>query len=270
MLIKKKRISISDIATLKKEFALKGLNTVCQSAKCPNIGECFKNKRATFLILGKNCTRNCQFCAVEKQKPQSLDPVEPLKTAQAIKALNLSYAVITSVTRDDLQDGGAYHFAKTISAVRKICPYCKIEVLVPDFLGDVKNIDIVLKAKPDVFSHNLEMPKNFYSKLRTYSDYNRSLSVLQYAKSFNFKIKTGIMVGLGESKKEIFETVNDIKNLKTDVLTIGQYLSPSKKHYPVIKEYSDSEFEELADFAKTLGIKDVVAGRYVRSSYFPA
>jgi len=272
--MQKKRISISDISELKKSFAGQGLNTVCQSAKCPNIGECFKHNTATFLIMGKHCSRNCSFCAVEKQKPQALDPSEPSKIAKAVQDLGLSYAVITSVTRDDLPDGGANHFAKTISEIKRLLPDIKVEVLTPDFFGRTELIDIVLRAKPDVFSHNIEMVPSLYPKIRNMADYNRSLSVLKYISSislstFHFSplVKTGIMVGLGETFDEIKQTIRDIKNAGADILTIGQYLAPTKRHWPVAKEYSEEEFKELEMFAKSAGIKNIVSGRYVRSSY---
>ncbi|OEG71001.1 hypothetical protein ATZ36_03395 [Candidatus Endomicrobiellum trichonymphae] len=264
---KKKKITISDITVLKKYFGFKGLNTVCQSAKCPNIGECFKKRTATFLILGKYCTRRCGFCAVEKHNPELIDINEPAKIAKAIKRLGLSYSVITSVTRDDLSDGGAEHFAKTINEIKTLIPESKVEVLVPDFLGNTKSIDIVLSANPDVFSHNLETVPALYGKVRKGADYKRSLEVLRYAKAAGFKVKTGIMLGLGETETQVFETIEDIKNTNIDTLTIGQYLAPTKEHYLVIKEYSPEEFKTMEIFAVLSGIKQVTSGRYVRSSY---
>ncbi|MCA6079639.1 MAG: lipoyl synthase [Endomicrobium sp.] len=263
----KKKIAISDIMALKKDFEFKGLNTVCRSAKCPNIGECFRRRTATFMILGKYCTRKCDFCAVEKYNPEPVDVNEPSKIAKTIKQLRLSYSVITSVTRDDLPDGGAEHFAKTINEIKALLPENKIEVLVPDFSGNTKFIDIVLNAKPDVFSHNLETVHALYSKVRKGADYGRSLEILRYVKVSGFKVKTGIMLGLGETEKQVFETIKDIKNTNIDTLTIGQYLAPTKKHYPVIKEYTPKEFKMMEDFAVSIGIKQVVSGRYVRSSY---
>ncbi|MDR3071814.1 MAG: lipoyl synthase [Endomicrobium sp.] len=263
----KKKIKLADLVSFKKYFELKRLNTVCQSTKCPNVGECFKKKTATFLILGKNCTRKCDFCSVWKHKPEFVDATEPYRIANTIKELNLSYSVITSVTRDDLPDYGAGHFAKTISAIRAVLPETKIEVLVPDFLGNTKFIDIVLISKPDVFSHNLETVPVLYGKVRKGSDYGRSLFVLEHAKSAGFKTKTGIMMGLGETKEQVFEMIKDIKSVNVDILTVGQYLSPTKGHYCVKKEYSKEEFEAIRSFAVAIGIKRVVSGRYVRSSY---
>jgi lipoic acid synthetase len=214
----KKKITIADIAMLKKDFGVKGLNTVCQTAKCPNIGECFKNKTATFLILGKNCTRKCDFCAVEKYSPEPVDADEPSKVAKPTKELDLYYSVITSVTRDDLPDGGARHFAKTVNEIKSVLPNAKVEVFVPDFLGKTELIDIVLTAKADIFSHNLETVPYLYDKVRKGAEYKRSL-----------KVKTGIMLGLGETEEQVFETITDVKDVDIDILTIGQYLAPTKK-----------------------------------------
>ncbi len=263
----KKKISIADISALKKDFTFKGLNTVCQSAKCPNIGECFQRRTATFLILGKNCTRGCSFCGIDKNPPEQVNLTEPKKIAKAIQELGLSYSVITSVTRDDLNDGGAGHFSNTIKEIREINPATKIEVLVPDFKGDQNSIDMVLNAKPDVFSHNLETAPSLYGKVRKGADYKRSLTVLQYAKNKGFKVKTGIMLGLGETEREIFEVIEDVKKHNIDILTIGQYLAPTKNHHAVIKEYSPQEFKKFEAFAVEQGIKQTVCGRYVRSSY---
>lgn len=263
----KKRISIADISSLKKDFMFKGLNTVCQSAKCPNIGECYKRRTATFLILGKNCTRGCAFCGIEKQAPETPDSAEPSKIAAAVKELGLSYSVITSVTRDDLKDGGANHFAQTVAEIKKLLPETKVEVLVPDFMGKKELVDTVLNAKPDVFSHNLETVPSLYQKVRCGADYKRSLEVLRHAKEKGFKVKTGIMLGLGEDSAEVLETIKDISAAGADILTIGQYLAPTKRHYPVIKEYSDEEFKAFEKMAVDNGIKQAVSGRYVRSSY---
>ncbi|AKL97877.1 lipoyl synthase [Endomicrobium proavitum] len=263
----KKKIIIADIAALKKNFAYNGLNTVCQSAKCPNIGECYKNKTATFLILGKNCTRACAFCGVDKFTPEPLDADEPKRVARAIKDLGLSYSVITSVTRDDLPDGGAEHFARTITEIKNSIPNVKIEVLVPDFKGEQSSLNIVLAAKPDVFSHNLETVAPLYNMARKGADYKRSLDVLKYAKRKGFKVKTGIMTGLGETLSQIFNLIDDVKNAGIDILTVGQYLAPTKKHLPVVKEYSPKEFEEIEKYALKINIPKIVCGRYVRSSY---
>jgi lipoic acid synthetase len=263
----KKRIAIACITALKKDFKLRGISTVCQSARCPNIGECYKNKTATFLILGRYCTRGCGFCAVDKYSPDVVDADEPSRVAKAIKELGVSYSVITSVTRDDLPDGGAEHFAKTINEIKTLLPENRVEVLIPDFLGRVESLDIVLNAAPDVFSHNLETVPALYDRVRIGADYERSIDVLKYAKSKGFKVKTGIMLGLGETEKQIFRTVEDIKSAGVDALTIGQYLVPAKGRHTVIKEYSTEEFKIIENFAISAGIKQVVSGRYVRSSY---
>jgi lipoic acid synthetase len=265
----KKRINVRDIWAFKKKFNPKNLNTICQSAKCPNIAECFKRGIVTFLILGKYCSRQCRFCAIDKRNPEFVDRDEPFKIAKAIKKLALEYVVITSVTRDDLADGGANHFAETIIEIRTLSPKIKIEVLVPDFLGNTESINVVLRANPDVFSHNLETTSNLYDKIKKGANYKRSLEVLRYAKLANFKVKTGIMLGLGETKSEIFKTIIDIKDININALTIGQYLAPTKKHYPVIKEYTMEEFETIKTFAKLIGIQQVTSGRYVRSSCLP-
>lgn len=263
----KKKITIADIAALKKDFRDKGLNTVCQSAKCPNIGECFKRKTATFLILGKRCTRKCDFCAVEKYSPEPVDTNEPSKVAKAVKELGFSYSVITSVTRDDLPDCGAKHFAETVNEIKKILPCSKIEVLVPDFLGKTGLVDIVLASEPDVFSHNLETVPCLYDKVRKGADYKRSIKILKYAKDMGFKVKTSIMLGLGETEQQVSEVIKDVKEANIDVLTIGQYLAPTKRHYSVVKEYNEKEFQNIRTFALSIGVRQVISGKYVRSSY---
>jgi lipoic acid synthetase len=263
----KKKINMEDVVALKKKINFEGLNTVCQEAKCPNIGECFKKKVVTFLILGKYCSRGCSFCAIEKRDPEVVDMSEPYRVAEAIKMLGLSYSVITSVTRDDLCDGGARHFAETVNAIKVISPSTKIEVLVPDFLGDTGLINIVLNSIPDIFSHNLETVYSMYNRVMKEANYDRSLSVLKYAKSIGFKVKTGIMLGFGETEKQIFEAIEDVRSINVDILTIGQYLAPTKKHYSVVKEYTSKEFKIIKDFAVSIGIKQVISGRYVRSSY---
>ena len=245
------------------------LNTLCDSARCPNKCECYSNLSATFLIMGKTCTRNCAFCNIEQQVPEHLDPDEPKNVALAIKALGLKYAVITSVTRDDLDDYGANHFCKTIFQIRKLSPDTKIEILTPDFCGSYESLNMLLQYKPDVFNHNIETVKNLYPKARQMADYNTSLAVLKYIKENSPDIitKTGLMVGLGESKDELYETFCDIKKAKVDILTLGQYISPSKKHLTVEKYYTISEFCELENLANKAGIKYTVFAPLARSSY---
>lgn len=265
--MEKKRISLADLDLLKKSFKQSGLHTVCQAAKCPNIGECFKNKTATFMILGDICSRNCAFCATTHGKPLDVDKEEPLKLANTIKNLGLKYVVITSVTRDDLSDGGAEHFKDVVNKIREEIPNIKIELLVPDFKGVEKSIDIVLSSKPDVFGHNIETVPELY-EFRKWADYNRSLNVLSYAKKKGFITKTGIMLGLGETEEQLLNVFNDLKRINCDILTIGQYLKPLKDNANMVKEYTDEEFQYLKQKALEVGIKTCVSGKYVRSSYF--
>jgi lipoic acid synthetase len=265
--VEKKRISLADLDLLKKSFKQSGLHTVCQAAKCPNIGECFKNKTATFMILGDVCSRNCAFCATTHGKPLDIDKDEPLKLADTIKNLGLKYVVITSVTRDDLPDGGATHFKNVVDTIKKEIPDIKVELLVPDFKGDKKSIDIVLSSKFEVFGHNIETVPALY-KFRKWADYNRSLDVLSYAKQKGFITKTGIMLGLGETEDQLVEVFKDLKRINCDILTIGQYLKPLKDNAEMVKEYSQEEFDYLKQKALDAGIKVCVSGKYVRSSYF--
>ncbi len=265
--MEKKRISLADLDLLKKSFKQSGLHTVCQVAKCPNIGECFKHKTATFMILGDICSRNCAFCATTHGKPSDVDKDEPTKLANTIKNLGLKYVVITSVTRDDLPDGGAEHFKNTVETIRKEINNIKIELLVPDFKGVEKDIDVVLSSKPDVFGHNIETVPSLY-KFRKWADYNRSLNVLTYAKKKGFITKTGIMLGLGETEEQLLKLFKDLKKTDCDILTIGQYLKPLKDNAEMLKEYSDEEFKYLKQKALEAGIKTCVSGKYVRSSYF--
>ncbi len=264
--MEKKKISLSDLDLLKKNFKDKNLHTVCQTARCPNIGECFKNKTATFIILGDVCTRGCSFCSTKHGNPCAPDEKEPQKTAEAVRELGLKYVVITSVTRDDLHDGGASHFVSVIKEIKKI-PDVKIEVLVPDFQGSHESVDAVLSAGPDVFSHNMETVESLY-KYRKNAQYQRSLDILKYAKQNGFLIKTGLMLGLGETEPELLKTVSDLNDIGCDILTLGQYLKPSKDSVEIVKQYQDAEFECLKNKVLESGIKNCVSGRYVRSSYF--
>lgn len=264
--MEKKKISLSDLDLLKKNFKDKNLHTVCQTARCPNIGECFKNKTATFIILGDVCTRGCSFCSTKHGNPGTVDEKEPGKTAEAVRELGLKYVVITSVTRDDLHDGGASHFVSVIKEIKKI-PDVKIEVLVPDFQGSHEAVDAVLSAGPDVFSHNMETVESLY-KYRKNAQYHRSLDILKYAKQNGFLIKTGLMLGLGETESELLKTVSDLNNIGCDILTLGQYLKPSKDSVEITKHYQDAEFEYLKNKVIESGIKNCVSGRYVRSSYY--
>ena len=247
----------------------KCLNTVCEAARCPNKAECYAKNTATFLILGNICTRNCRFCNIEGGKPLLPDRREPYKVAQAIKELGLKYAVITSVTRDDLPLQGADMFAGVIIETRKLIPDIKIEVLTPDFEGIDDLADIVIDAKPDVFNHNIETVKKLYAKARPLANYERSLNLLRHIKERDKKMitKTGLMVGLGETFEELYETFKDIKSVNCDIVTVGQYMQPSKKHLEVVKYYTEDDFIIVEDLAHKAGIKHIVASGLVRSSY---
>ena len=244
------------------------LHTICRSARCPNIGECWSNRTAAFLILGDTCTRACSFCAVAKGRPSALDEAEPGRVAGVVRSLGLKYAVITSVTRDDLADGGASIFARTIRAVRRESPQTKIEVLVPDFDGSMEALDAVLDAEPDILNHNLETTESLYPQIgRPAGNYRRSLEVLAAAKRRKAFTKSGLMIGLGERQEDVLQTLSDLRRAGCDLLTIGQYLRPSQANPPVEKYYSPGEFDELRTTALDFGFADVVAGPLVRSSF---
>jgi len=244
------------------------LHTICQSALCPNIGECWSKKTATFLILGNRCTRACGFCAVAKGDPAPPDETEPEHVAGVIGALGLEYAVITSVTRDDIPDGGASFFARTIRAVRAGNPGTRIEVLVPDFNGSTEALDTVLAAGPDILNHNLETAEPLYPLIhRPRANYRRSLELLAAAKKRQAVTKSGLMIGLGEKHEDILQTMSDLRRAGCDLLTLGQYLRPSPENAPVAKYYSPREFEQLRDIAVDFGFMDVAAGPLVRSSF---
>ena len=244
------------------------LNTVCENARCPNKNECYTKNTATFLIMGTACTRNCRYCNISCQKPEPLDTNEPLHVAQAVKDLGLKYTVITSVTRDDLPDGGAGHFAKCIEEIRKLSPDTKIEILTPDFKGDANALNTIIFAYPDVFNHNIETVKELFKTARPQGNYERSLNVLKYIKAnSDIPTKSGLMVGLGETEEQIEETLYDLKNAGCDIVTIGQYIQPSKEHLEVVKYYTPEEFEKLQKLAQKIGIKHYQINPLVRSSY---
>lgn len=245
------------------------LNTVCEDARCPNIGECWGAGTATFMILGEVCTRACKFCAVQTGLPPEYDLDEPRRVAEALQKLSLKYAVITSVDRDDLEDGGAYVFAETIRKARLACPGMKIEVLIPDFRGDQAALRTVVAARPDVLAHNIETVPRLYPVARAGSRYRRSLEHLSNAKDFGFEVttKSSIMVGLGERTDEILEVMNDLREYRVDILTLGQYLQPTRDHLPVDRFYTPQEFADLRDYGRSLGFRHVEAGPLVRSSY---
>jgi lipoic acid synthetase len=253
---------VSDI--LKKNH----LQTICQSARCPNVAECWTAKTATFLILGDTCTRKCGFCAVKKGTPLEINDDEPSKVAKAVESLGLDYAVITSVTRDDLPDGGASAFARTVRAIKELRPRAKVEVLVPDFGGGEQALAAVIAAGPDVLNHNLETTELNYPRInRPAENYGRSLTVLKRAGRMGVLTKSGLMVGLGETGREIEGALQDLKSVGCLLLTIGQYLQPTRNNPPVSRYYSPEEFETLRVRALELGFKEVAAGPLVRSSY---
>lgn len=244
------------------------LNTVCEGARCPNKNECYQKNTATFLIMGNVCTRNCHYCNIGCEKPQPLDENEPKNIAKAVKELGLKYVVITSVTRDDLSDGGAGHFANCLREIRNLTPNVQTEILTPDFKSDTKALDIIITAIPDVFNHNIETVERLFKIARPQANYRRSLEVLKHIKeNSNIPIKSGLMVGLGETFEEIEQTLTDLKNINCDIVTIGQYIQPSKEHLPVEKYYSLEEFEQLKALTKKVGIKNYQIGPLVRSSY---
>jgi lipoyl synthase len=274
--IKKKPEWIRSKLINSKEFFLtktivnkNNLVTVCQEANCPNITECWSKRHATFMIMGDTCTRACSFCDVKTGKPSRLDEFEPVKIAQAVKKLNLKHVVITSVDRDDLEDGGSNHFFEVINQTRKTNPNTTIEVLTPDFLRKGEAYKKVLAANPDVFNHNIETVPSLYLKVRPGSRYFASLELLKNAKIINKKVftKSGIMVGLGERKDEILQVMDDLKAADVDFLTIGQYLQPSVKHFPLDRYYTPQEFDELGTIAKSKGFLLVSSSPLTRSSY---
>lgn len=246
-----------------------GIHTVCEEALCPNIGECWKNKTATFLIMGDTCTRRCRFCNVKTGRPNALDPDEPEKIAASVEKLGIKYAVITSVTRDDLPDGGAAHFARVIETIRLRNPDTKVEILTSDFRGNETSIQTVVAAKPDVFGHNMEIVKRLHKVVkRPPADYNVSLQFLRNIKKYapNMITKTGMMVGVGEDKKDVLELLDDVAAAGVDIVSIGQYLAPSTSHFPIVRYVHPDEFAEYAEYGVSLGLK-VVSAPLVRSSY---
>jgi lipoyl synthase len=245
------------------------LHTVCESAACPNVGECWNRRTATFMILGNVCTRRCGFCAVQKGAPLDVDYDEPRRVAEACEILGLRYAVITSVNRDDRKDGGAELFAAVIQSIRERIPGCKVEVLVPDFQGSHTAMDIVMNAHPDVLNHNTETVPRLYRQVRLGAKYERSLDMLRYAKQARPYIptKSGLMLGLGETKEEVLQVMRDLHAHHVDILTLGQYLRPSPKHLPILRYIPQNEFDEYKQAGKEMGFAHVEAGPLVRSSY---
>ena len=267
--IKSKLLNSQEFFLTKSIVNQHKLKTVCQEANCPNITECWSKRHATFLIMGETCTRACAFCDVITGKPKDLNPLEPLQIASAINKLNLKHAVITSVDRDDLVDGGANHFYKVINETRKQNPNTTIEVLTPDFLRKGESYKKVVEARPDVFNHNIETVPGLYRKVRPGSRYFASVELLKKVKKIDKKIftKSGLMVGLGENKDEIIQVMDDLRSAEVDFLTIGQYLQPSAKHHPLHRYYSPQEFEELKLIAESKGFLLVSSSPLTRSSY---
>lgn len=244
------------------------LNTICTSGSCPNMGECWTEGTATFMILGNICTRSCGFCGVKTGRPESVDWEEPEKVARSIKLMKIKHAVITSVDRDDIKDGGSIIWAETIKAIRRSNPNTTLETLIPDFQGNKTNIDRLIKAAPEVISHNLETVRRLTREVRIQAKYDRSLEVLSYIKDQGQRrTKSGIMLGLGETREEVIETMQDLANAKVDILTIGQYLQPSKKHLPVKEFITPEQFDEYKKIGLEMGFKFVESGALVRSSY---
>jgi lipoic acid synthetase len=254
---------------LKGLVASLNLHTVCESAACPNVGECWNRRTATFMILGNVCTRRCGFCAVQKGAPLAVDYDEPRRVAEACVVLGLRYAVITSVNRDDRKDGGAELFALTIQAIRTRIPACKVEVLVPDFQGSRAAVEVVMDAHPDVMNHNIETVPRLYRQVRLGARYERSLDMLAHARRLRPRIptKSGLMLGLGETVEEVLQVMRDLRRHGVDILTLGQYLRPSPKHLPILRYVPREEFDELRELGEGMGFTHVEAGPLVRSSY---
>lgn len=257
----------ADFRDLRKIVGDNRLHTVCQSARCPNQSDCWQRRTATLMILGNACTRNCRFCAVETGKPAPVDPDEPSKAGKAVNLMGLKYAVVTSVTRDDLPDGGAAVWAETIREIRRQNPDCKVEVLIPDFRGDISALETVLNAEPDILGHNLETVRSLYPLARPQADYDRSLRIITESKKRGAVTKTGIMVGLGETCEQILELMNDVLSAGCDILTIGQYLQPTKDHLPVERYITPDEFEFYRQDGVRRGFRAVYSGPLVRSSF---
>ena len=259
-------------AQLQSLMRSKELHTVCEEAMCPNMGECWGSGTATFLMLGDVCTRTCGFCDIKHGRPQALDWLEPERVAQAIKSMQLKHAIITSVNRDDRRDGGAPIFAMVIRRIRELLPGCSVEVLIPDFKGSLESLKIVLDARPEILNHNVETVPRLFKQVQPQDHYEWSATILSGAKKLDPQVltKSGIMVGLGEEPQEVRLVMRDLHSWGVDILTIGQYLQPSKKHLPIVRYYTLEEFKELRDFGREIGFKWVESGPLVRSSYHAA
>jgi len=262
-------IELRKVNEVKRILRKSKLNTVCEESRCPNISECFGNRTATFMILGDKCTRGCTFCNVKREKPLPVDEGEPFRLLEAVKVLGLKYVVITSVTRDDLPDGGASQFAECIRVLKENIPGVKVEVLIPDFRGKRDALEKVLEAKPDVLNHNVETVPRLYPKVRIGAKYERSLEVLRLSKEIAPEIptKSALILGFGESLEEVFEVLEDLGEVGCNFLTVGQYYQPSLRHHPVVKFYSEEEFKLIEQKAYEMGFRFVACGPNVRSSY---
>ena len=264
-----KKINLKDCSVMKQALRSLQVETVCEQAMCPNIGECFSAKTATFLILGKNCTRMCSFCNIRKAKPLPVDGDEPSRVAQAVGHLGLKHVVITSVTRDDLADGGAGIFVQTVRQIREKSSQVRIEVLIPDFGFSLDALKMVADSKPDIIAHNLQTVPSLYNQLRQGADYLGSLGLLRMIKKISpeLKTKSGLMLGVGEKKDEVLSVMHDLRSVECDLLSIGQYLAPSQKHYPVKDYIAPKQFEYYKEKGSELGFLHIESGPYVRSSY---
>ncbi|MDX2153247.1 MAG: lipoyl synthase [Bryobacteraceae bacterium] len=271
--LRKGTTHFESVDELKKQLRSRNLHTVCESARCPNIHECFHRGAATFMILGNLCTRGCGFCSVPKGDPRkrefTLDPLEPAHVAEMAAAMELRYVVITSVNRDELADGGSKHFAETVTRVREALPTARVEVLTPDFCGDMRSVARVLDAGPHVFNHNMETIARLYRRVRPQADYRQSLEVLRWAKEYRPDVltKSGLMVGLGEENTEVEQLLQDLRAHDVDVATIGQYLQPTRRNLAVARYVTPAEFEAFRDWGLRIGLKMVFSGPLVRSSY---
>ncbi len=271
--LRKPRTHFESVTNLRRDLRKLNLHTVCESARCPNIHECFNRGAATFMILGNLCTRGCGFCSVPKGSPAkrefTLDPLEPVNVARMAAELKLRYVVITSVNRDDLDDGGSVHFAETVREVRKALPDARVEVLTPDFCGNMDAVARVLDAEPDVFNHNMETIAPLYKRVRPQADYQQSLNVLKFAKSYrpSSLTKSGAMVGLGEEPAQIEQLLRDLRAHDVDVATLGQYLQPTRRNLPVADYVTEAQFEAYRVYGASIGFKAIFAGPFVRSSY---
>ena len=252
---------------VRKQVDHNGLHTVCESARCPNLGECWTRGTATFMVLGNVCTRSCKFCNIKVGKPPVYDEDEPQRVAEAVANMNLRHAVITMVARDDLKDGGAYVVAETIRRIKEQSPGCSVEALISDLKGSQRDLKTILAAGPDILNHNLETVKRLQKALRVQASYERSMQILTWARESGSNIKSGIMVGVGETFEEILEVMQDLRVIDCRILTIGQYLPPTKEHYPLSRYYTPAEFADLKELGQELGFTHVESGPLVRSSY---